>query len=305
MIHIITKGGMGNQMFQYALALQIRKVNGSNEKIILNGALHPFSKDKRKLSLNHFALDAGTKFCSVWHGCILMLYFIISLVASSGFTMLIALLRRDRKLVEENEEKLTLKGIYYTSNPYSMPKIELENRSKHIYSYCQTPLVVQGIEDELRRSFIINTPPSQANKLMLDKIRSCNSVCVHVRRGDYELYPQYQVCNYEYYRTAIEEAKTLLINPVFFIFSNSHEDIEWIKENFEFDALIHYVDLENPDYEELRLMVACNHFIIANSTFSWWAAVLSKYQDKQVWCPRLWFKNAHTVKMSFEGWRLL
>ena len=234
-----------------------------------------------------------------------MLRFIISLITISGFSMLIGFLRRNRQIVIKNEEKLSLNGIYYTSNPYSMPKIGLGHRAKHIYSYCQTPLVVQGIEEELRRAFVINTHPSHENQLVLEKIQSCNSVCVHVRRGDYELYPQYQVCNYDYYRKAIEEAKKLLLNPVFFIFSNSHEDIEWIRENFDFDASINYVDLDNPDYEELRLMMSCNHFIIANSTFSWWAAVLGKFQNKHVWCPQLWFKNAQDVEMSFDTWRLL
>ena len=78
---------------------------------------------------------------------------------------------------------------------------------------------------------------------------------------------------------------------MFFVFSTGHDDIEWIKENYHFNANIQYVDLDNPDYEELRLMKACKHFIISNSTFSWWAAFLARNKTKIVWVPSVWRKD--------------
>ena len=81
-------------------------------------------------------------------------------------------------------------------------------------------------------------------------------------------------------------------NPVFYVFSNSSDDINWIKENYDFsDYNVEYVDLNNPDYEELRLMYSCKHFIISNSTFSWWAQYLCENENKIVIAPSEW--NRH------------
>ena len=85
-------------------------------------------------------------------------------------------------------------------------------------------------------------------------------------------------------------------NPVFYVFSNSHEDLEWIEENYKFHDLSGngrnintvFVDLNNPDYEELRLMYSCKHFIISNSTFSWWGAWLGSAPGKIVIAPQRW-----------------
>lgn len=81
----------------------------------------------------------------------------------------------------------------------------------------------------------------------------------------------------------------------FFVFSNTRKDLEWIKENYHFydksgnrPLRMVYVDLNNPDYEELRLMYSCKHFIISNSTFSWWGAYLGSYDGKIVLAPYRW-----------------
>ena len=79
--------------------------------------------------------------------------------------------------------------------------------------------------------------------------------------------------------------------------------MEWVRSHYRFDAEMHYVDLDNPDYEELRLMMACKHFIIANSTFSWWAAVLSNAAGaaKQVWAPAEWWRGSG-INMALDEW---
>ncbi len=80
-------------------------------------------------------------------------------------------------------------------------------------------------------------------------------------------------------------------NPVFFVFS---DDLEWTKTNISIPYEVHYMDQNGPDedYEDLRLMMQCKHFIIANSSFSWWGAWLGNYEDKIVVCPRLWFNDS-------------
>ena len=305
MIHMMTRGGLGNQMFQYALALRIQKANKS-KMIWIDGELHPLSIDKRKQSLYHFVLTPETKICSRMHAFWLITCFVVRLVMTAGMKSVIELIRYRRLRDASLSERLINNGLYYTSDPYSIPAIKAVTATKHIYAYAQSPDVLDGIETELRAAFTVDAQPTEPNQRVLDEINSCNAVCLHIRRGDYSLYPQYQVCDEAYYCNAVKQACEILDNPVFYVFSNKQEDIEWIKANYHFDANIRYVELENPDYEELRLMQNCRHFIISNSTFSWWAAVLSSSagKDKKVWAPKCWF-NGSDVKMTLDTWILL
>lgn len=302
MINLITRGGLGNQMFQYALALQIQKVNEGTIRI--NGSLHPHSIDKRKQSLYHFALGKDVKICSKAGGYFLIARFLLGVLRVTGVKMLIDLFAGTVRAQPETKGNFWPPGC---TIPPSMPEVRKRRESNHIYAYCQSPAVLEGIEDELREQFSIKDEPGAANREMLSEISACNAVCVHIRRGDYLLYPQYMVCDEEYYKKAIAQASAELENPVFYIFSNCHEDIEWIKANYHFNANIRYVDLDNPDYEELRLMTACKHFIICNSTFSWWAAALGNAAgaNKRVWAPALWFKGAENVDIALKDWPLL
>lgn len=93
------------------------------------------------------------------------------------------------------------------------------------------------------------------------------------------------VCTEYYYQKGMDYIASNTENPVFYIFSNTHSDLEWIKNNYQFDYPVKYVDLNNPDYEEIRLMYNCKHFVISNSTFSWWGSYLSSSPNKIVVAP--------------------
>jgi len=143
---------------------------------------------------------------------------------------------------------------------------------------------------------------------MIKELESCESVCVHVRRGDYVKLKWNEACSYGYYERAIKFMKEKLTSPLFYFFSNTHDDIEWIKSNWEFqDANIKYVDLSNPDYEELRLMYSCKNFIIANSSFSWWGAYLAGNKDKIVCAPSKWLFEIPTEKSNIipPNWNII
>jgi hypothetical protein len=108
------------------------------------------------------------------------------------------------------------------------------------------------------------------------------SCSLHVRRGDYlKLLHKHPVQPREYYEKALEE-----INPSgnIFVFS---DDIEWCKANLKFKNLI-FMD-GNSNVEDLLLMSMCKDNIIANSSFSWWAAWLNQNEDKRIVCPQKWF----------------
>ncbi len=307
MVHVLTKGGVGNQMFQYAFALQVQRMN-NNGLIYLNGHLHPFSRDKRQHSLHHFALTDKTHVCTKWQGVRCIVACALVLAKLLGIGGVFKLLRGRSATLTANRERLCDAGVYVVSDIYSVPRVRTRGKGAHhhVFGYFQTPEVIRGIEDELRAAFTVKTPASEVNKDMLEQIKQDNAVCLHVRRGDYSLFPQLQVCDERYYREAVRQACEALTNPVFYVFSTGHEDVEWVRNNYNFDADVRYVDLDNPDYEELRLMMACKHFIISNSTFSWWAAVLSQAAGsvKRGWAPAEWLKGSD-VKMCLDEWILI
>ena len=120
-------------------------------------------------------------------------------------------------------------------------------------------------------------------------IDDSNAVCVHIRRGDYVTNPKYsrefKTQPAEYYHDCMRELKDRLENPRFFIFS---DDLAWARENITGNATHVGNHDGNSDFIDLHLMSRCRHFITANSSFSWWAAWLSSYEQKVVIVPNVW-----------------
>ncbi len=92
----------------------------------------------------------------------------------------------------------------------------------------------------------------------------------------------------DYYDAAIAYIKKNIPNPELFVFS---DDIAWVQENFKTDIPMMIVPSDIKDYEAGRLMSLCRHNIIANSTFSWWAAWLNTNEKKIVIAPKKWFND--------------
>ena len=123
-----------------------------------------------------------------------------------------------------------------------------------------------------------------------EEIENCNSLCVHIRRGDYIGDKLHEVVNEEYYKKAISymEEKKVKIDKIY-IFS---DDISWCEKNLKFNYNTQFVgeELSGEKAEgHLYLMSNCKNFIIPNSTFSWWGAWLSRNKNKVVIAPKQWF----------------
>lgn len=138
----------------------------------------------------------------------------------------------------------------------------------------------------------------EKNEEMMQRIQQTNSICLSVRRGDFEsdaeIKKLHSVCNREYFETAIQTIKDMVEDPVFFLFS---DDIEWVKNNIHTGCTSYYEDGTDPVWEKLRLMSACKHFIISNSTFSWWTQYLSTNENKIVVSPSRWFNNDYVMPL--------
>lgn len=164
---------------------------------------------------------------------------------------------------------------FYKTNIFS--KLCNSNTSKCTklhQEYYQSEKYFNNYKDEIVNIF--------RNEEVLNRIRSKypleSSVSVHVRRGDYLSLQHYHPCPpLEYYKNAISQ---LSVENVL-IFS---DDINWCKNNFNNCMFIEGQE----DYEDMYLMSLCTHHIIANSSFSWWGAYLSK-NDGTVFAPKKWF----------------
>lgn len=116
-------------------------------------------------------------------------------------------------------------------------------------------------------------------------LREENTVSVHIRRGDFLKLNRDISCK-EYYPKALEYIENQVNSPTYIICS---DDIEWVKANIAISGKRMYIsDMGFADYEELTIMKHCKHNIIANSTFSYWAAYLNSNPDKIVICPKNW-----------------
>jgi hypothetical protein len=173
-----------------------------------------------------------------------------------------------------------------------LPDLPLERgvRTLYLRGYFQTSQMVEAVADELRVDLILKRPPQGRNLQLLQQIRQSRiPVSLHVRRGDATLpWEGKVVLPMEYYSHAISIFRERFVDPSFFVFS---DDMSFVRQNLPRDVRMVFLE-HNDDFashEDLRLMSACHHHIIANSTFSWWGAWLNPRREKMVIAPRHWF----------------
>nr|VFK56986.1 MAG: Glycosyl transferase family 11 [Candidatus Kentron sp. TUN]VFK64708.1 MAG: Glycosyl transferase family 11 [Candidatus Kentron sp. TUN] len=163
----------------------------------------------------------------------------------------------------------------------------------YLVGFWQSERYFQDAEDIIRRDFLFRDPPSPINAEYLKRIQKGISISVHIRRGDY-LQPEYAqigTCSLDYYRRAAKLIQEQVGSDAkFYLFS---DDSDWVRDNVRFHGEMHIVRHNDvtTDFEDLRLMSACSHHIIANSTFSWWAAWLNPSVNKIVVAPARWFRT--------------
>jgi hypothetical protein len=278
-------GGMGNQLFQYAVGKYLAEKHGVELKLDVDSYI---GNKNRQYSLHHFAVKEV--FCS----------------------------RKDKKTLERKEyisrqlRKLgfSIKPYWCTEqNPGYHDYVQRLNSNVYLEGFWQSEKYFKAIENIIRKEFIVKESPSDLNKCYLDKIRSANAVSIHVRRGDYisdeVTHAVHGVCGLDYYREAINLMMAGVDDPQFFIFS---DDMEWTKANLSIDRYpVTYIDNNTTaDYEDIRLMSSCKHHIIANSSFSWWGAWLNDYGGKKVIAPKKWFRSLLTNDDIIpDGWQAI
>ncbi len=155
-----------------------------------------------------------------------------------------------------------------------------------------------NVRKELLEEFTPKEPELSHNEELYKIIREEQSICISVRRGDFVKNKAfkgiYDVCDKDYFMKSLALAARLVEKPVFVFFS---DDIEWVRQNLVLDQTemkdipVCYERGDDPVWEKLRLMYSCKHFILSNSTFSWWAQYLSANPNKIVISPDRWYRD--------------
>ena len=275
-------GGLGNQMFQFALGRVVSLRNNVTLKLDISSFTSSLAIDTpRQYELDVFKVSAE--------------------LASE---------QECKSLGLPNPVTLTLNRYLHTQlNPYPKSLIregshryhpEIFNRAGDIYlsGYWQTEKYYTGYEKIIRQDFSRRTHPTSAkNRLLRHQIEGCTSVSIHVRRGDYVTNPAanafHGTCDLGYYHRAMKHVEQYVKNPTYFVFS---DDAEWAAKHIVSSHKTVYIshNTGHAAHEDMRLMASCHHNIIANSSFSWWGAWLNDNPGKIVIAPKKWFRDKKT-----------
>jgi hypothetical protein len=261
--------GLGNQLFQYAFGRRTALKLGASLKLDTRKALHyglrPYWLDRFNIE-EQFATEADLDY----------------LRKRRSWLERFRILPWDQRVFVFEPE-----GWFHPFNP---KLLELSDNIR-IEGYWQSEKYFADIAETLRKEFTLKDAPDSRNREWVERFLSEESVSIHVRRGDYLTRPtaleKFARLSPDYYRSAIEYIRGKVDNPRFYIFS---DEPDWARTHFQGDAAMTVMDGNSPnDYLDFWLMSQCRHHIIANSSFSWWAAWLSKHGSKIVIAPKRWF----------------
>ena len=285
MIIVKLKGGMGNQMFQYAFGRHLAIRAQTELKLDIGPSPEIFQKNTaREYSLGHFDIRAG--FATEAEVRKLKYPFGIVSKFIRAFEFWI----------------LKVQKIGFD------PKYLKTKKDAYVDGFWHNEKYFIDIKETILKDFTLNDPLSIKGAETAELIQRSpeTSVSLHVRRGDFAADPgtrkHHGLMTTEYYGGAIQVMKNRVGDIRIFVFS---DDIEWVKENIPLSDPHHYVtDPAVPFYEEVHLMSLCRHNIIANSSFSWWGAWLNKNPDKVVIAPERWLAKTGSdyYKEIPESW---
>lgn len=280
------QGGLGNQMFQYAIGKNIEQHNNNADF---------------KLDITAFKDDHQRKYA-------LECFNVVQKIATpKEISMFLKYKTKIGKFWSWYNRLIADKTRYIQERQFNFEPLLLSlKKSAYLDGYWQTEKYFKDIEEIIRKDFTLKNKPSVEAENWIKKMEKCNSVSIHIRRGDYisnqKTNQFHGTCSLEYYREAISLISQKISAPVFFIFS---DDMVWVKNNLKIDYPTSYIsDNKIPDYEEMIIMSNCKHNIIANSTFSWWGAWLNNNPNKTVITPKKWFtaKKMNTVDLIPKSW---
>ncbi|HFI7209963.1 TPA: alpha-1,2-fucosyltransferase [Escherichia coli] len=296
MMIIRFSGGLGNQLFQFAAAKVLEvKFGGS---IVVDDSYYDNQPSKdtfRKLEIFQFNVQYTRKSNCKEKSNTRKKVLILKILTRIPWYSNSSAFRKITRLIHiYNEDAFT----------YHMNARE----NDYVIGYFQNYSLLKENINIIRQQFTL-TPEVDAEMRRLDSYRTIsqhdNTIAVHIRRGDYVTNVNasafHGICDIEYYKKSIELITSRIKDPKFVFFS---DDIAWVKEAFSGVSDAYFV--ENPSSTssavDMYLMSLCKHNIIANSTYSWWGAVLNANPEKIVICPERWTLNDSIGQLYVDGW---
>lgn len=257
MIVVKLIGGLGNQLFQYATAKALALHKGQELYI-------------DKSAFNNYELRA---------------------YGLHNFNVKVKIYKQPSKIIRKLLVKFGVNTNYKEQSfAYNSELFKIKSKNILLDGYFQCEKYFSEFRTEILKDLKIVSPLKKETQEQLKNIAKVNSVSIHIRRGDYLQNEKHNTSKEDFYKDAMALIENKIENPVYFMFS---DDMEWVKTNFKTNVETVYIDFNdaNTDYEDLKLMTACKHNIIANSSFSWWAAWLNTNENKTVIAPQQWFND--------------
>lgn len=276
MVVVKLMGGLGNQMFQYAAGRSLAARFQVPLKLDLNWFFSEHGGTKREYALEPFKLFEECNI--VQENCC---------VEKSLWEKFRSLWRKEAykkyRVVRE-------KSFCYD------PSLQEMQPPVYLQGYWQSEKYFEEISRVIRSEFSCRELSSEGTCYLNEIQGSRIPVSLHVRRGDYVTNAATQKfhgqCSLEYYLAASNYILKEYPCADFYVFS---DDLQWVRKNLSIEAPVSYVEVNGgaAPHEELMLMRACSHHIIANSSFSWWGAWLNEKENKRVIAPKRWFADSH------------
>lgn len=279
MIVVQLIGGLGNQLFQYAFAKNLAARSGVPFKLDIT----PFEAYK----LHAYSLDA------------------FNITEGLASTAEIARAKGNRLTRLFKQTQWVHEKVFGFDARQLLPK-----QHAYVVGYWQSEKYFKDIAADLRAVLTLKKPLSQEDRIVLEKMHNSVAVAVHVRRADYVsnavTNQVHGACSVEYYQQAMAKLSENFNNLHLFVFS---DDPVWAEANLKLDFPMTIVKHNKADrnFADLFLMSQCQHFVIANSTFSWWGAWLASYKQKTIIAPKQWFRDANRAADDIipESWMRL
>ena len=280
-------GGLGNQMFQYALSVAL-KAHFPEERVLLD--LRCFRGYPKHFGFELPAIFAIDYAEASWRDVARVAYPYPNFQTWRFGSRLLPLRKSmllEKKTFDMEPTALTRSGDTYYDG------------------YWQHEEYFRDIRPQILDVFRFPDFTDEQNMQAATRIAQSNSVSIHVRRGDYLTDPLFRgTGTLDYYAAAIRRMKELTKPELFVVFSN---DIAWTQQNLApviGDCDILYADWNTgrQSFRDIHLMPLCRHNIIANSSFSWWGAWLNTNQEKQVIAPAYWMNVEGTTSPAADSW---
>lgn len=291
MINVNLRGRAGNQLFIYALARKLQLENKC--QVIINDTAQKKERPDFVYDLDQFNISKDIKHVENRR---------FPYYADNDFLPIKAM----RKLAPNFTYSFLQRWntFLWLGTTYKPLNVDF-SKDAYIDGFWQSYKYFDDIKEVLQKEITPKLGIPAEDMSLYNEIICSESVCVTVRRGDFlssENSKMYYLCDEAYFEKCIAQMSKLVPNAKWFIFS---DDVEWAKSTLKFPGEVFSESGKDSISVKLALMSACKHFIISNSSFSWWAQYLGSDPSKIVFSPSRWYANGWSDDMIMPNWNLI